>query len=144
MHTEHRCLHMRQGTAGPPKKKSEVRGQKINRVRYIFSGPKLCAMRIFDRKRTSEMNHKSTRYRPTAVVHSYIRPSRWLNCALYTTKHRHRFFQQPRNQPTPRRTELRHGASSVFLSAVRLGLRLPSIFRRRRSFPAGRSPAVRR
>jgi hypothetical protein len=31
-----------------------------------------------------------------------------------------------------------------FLSAVRLGLRLPSIFRRRRSFPAGRSPAVRR
>jgi hypothetical protein len=30
--------------------------------------------------------------------------------------------QQPRNQPTPRRTELRHGASSVFLSAVRLGL----------------------
>jgi hypothetical protein len=29
-----------------------------------------------------------------------------------------------------------------FLSAVRPGLRLPSIFRRRRSFPAGHSPAV--
>jgi hypothetical protein len=33
---------------------------------------------------------------------------------------------------------------SLVLSAVRLGLWLPSIFRRRRSFSAGRSPAGRR
>jgi hypothetical protein len=45
--------------------------------------------------------------------------------------------QQPKNQPTPRRTELRHGVISGVLSAVRLGLRLPSIFRRRRSFFLG-------
>jgi hypothetical protein len=43
-------------------------------------------------------------------------------------------MQQPKNQPTPRRTELRHGVPSGVSSAMRLGLRLPSIFRRRRSF----------
>jgi hypothetical protein len=52
--------------------------------------------------------------------------------------------QQGADQPTPRRTKLRNGHSPGCLSAVRLGLRLPSIFRRRRSFSAGRSPAARR
>jgi hypothetical protein len=42
-----------------------------------------------------------------------------------------------KNLPTPRRTELRHGAVSGCLSAVRLEARLPSIFRRRRSFCLG-------
>jgi hypothetical protein len=35
----------------------------------------------------------------------------------------------PRNQGTPRRTEFGHGALREVLSAVRLGLQLPSIFR---------------
>jgi hypothetical protein len=35
--------------------------------------------------------------------------------------------QQPKSQPTPRRTELRHGVFPGGLSAVRLGLQLPSI-----------------
>jgi hypothetical protein len=43
-------------------------------------------------------------------------------------------WQQPGDQPTTRRTELRHGTSCGIFSAVCLGLLLPSIFRRRRSF----------
>jgi hypothetical protein len=36
--------------------------------------------------------------------------------------------QQPKNQPNPRRAELRHGAFCGILSAVRLGLQWPSVF----------------
>jgi hypothetical protein len=50
--------------------------------------------------------------------------------------------QQGADQPTPRRTKLRNGTFPGFVCVVRLGLGLPSIFRRRRSFSAGRSPAA--
>ena len=53
--------------------------------------------------------------------------------------------QQGADQPNPRRTKLRNGTFCGIFSAVRLGLQLLSIFRRRRSFfgglRAGRSPA---
>jgi hypothetical protein len=68
-----------------------------------------------------------------------------LLCLLAWVSHSPPFSnQQGADQPTPRRTELRNGTFPGFFSAVRLGLRLPSIIRRRRSCSAGRSPAARR
>jgi hypothetical protein len=52
--------------------------------------------------------------------------------------------QRPPYQGVHNGRELRHSTFCCFLSAVCLALWLPSIFRRRRSFPAGRSPAGRR
>jgi hypothetical protein len=49
--------------------------------------------------------------------------------------------QQPKNQPTPRRTELRHGAFPGEFSAVRLGLRCPLSSGAFFGLRAGRSPA---
>jgi hypothetical protein len=75
------------------------------------------------------------------------------SCFVFYTQNlsaycKHRCWAPPNkqgaDQPTPRRTKLRNGTFSEFFSAVRLGLRLPSILRRRWSFSAGLSPAPRR
>jgi hypothetical protein len=52
-------------------------------------------------------------------------------------------LRRPRNQGTPRRTEFGHGAFREILSAVRLGLQLPCIFRLLFGLRAGRSSPAR-
>jgi hypothetical protein len=49
----------------------------------------------------------------------------------------HRTPQRGADQPNPRRTEFGHGTFCGIRSTVRLGLQLPSIFRRRRRFFGG-------
>jgi hypothetical protein len=56
-------------------------------------------------------------------------------CTLYATR---------RRSAHPKTHEITKWPFSRILSAVRLGLQLPSVFRRRRSFSAGHSPAARR
>jgi hypothetical protein len=72
-------------------------------------------------------------------------PGRWFwGVELHQRRHSRAAGQQPPYQGGHNGRKLRHGTFCGILSAVRLGLRLPSIFRRRRSsffgLWAGRSP----